>query len=430
MASRPSDLLQNESRGTEDRVRAPRRYPTYTLATLLLAAFVAFAVTTYGSLKRELTQAAMARSTAVARLAAGILAERLDRAADLAESLATRVRFAELVALGDWNRAAAILQAVPGKFPYVERLFLADKSGTLQSDVPERAGVRGQNFAHRDWYRGVSREWKTYVSPVYRRTAEPQLNVISVATPVRGRDSGEVAGILVAQLALEVFFDWSNAIDLGAGASLVVVDPRGQAAHINGRHAQAPIEELPANAALQQLAAGRSGAALAPGGADGSDWLYAFNPANRGWGVLIRQPAAAAFAARDSQLMLLQVAYALFALLAATLVWTGTRVAMKRRDELHRASRSLVRHTERLRILGEIDRAVAAEKPAEEIAAAVVQPLRELLDVPRAIVNRFDLQSGEAEWVAAAGLQPHRAELQPSAIPQRRLAARHCALIR
>jgi light-regulated signal transduction histidine kinase (bacteriophytochrome) len=33
----------------------------------------------------------------------------------------------------------------------------------------------------------------------------------------------------------------------------------------------------------------------------------------------------------------------------------------------------------------------------------VIQSLRELLDVPRAIVNIFDLASGEVEWLAAAG---------------------------
>jgi signal transduction histidine kinase len=44
-----------------------------------------------------------------------------------------------------------------------------------------------------------------------------------------------------------------------------------------------------------------------------------------------------------------------------------------------------------------------AEQPAESIAAAVIRPLRELLEVPRAIVNRFDLDAGEVEWIAAAG---------------------------
>ena len=61
------------------------------------------------------------------------------------------------------------------------------------------------------------------------------------------------------------------------------------------------------------------------------------------------------------------------------------------------------RHEERLRILAAIDGAVIAEHSPDAIAAAVIQPLRELLDVPRAIVNRFDFTSGEVEWVAAAG---------------------------
>jgi len=68
-----------------------------------------------------------------------------------------------------------------------------------------------------------------------------------------------------------------------------------------------------------------------------------------------------------------------------------------------RDRRSLARHSERLRILAAIDQAVIAEQTADAIAAAVIQPLRELLDVPRAIVNRFDLAAGEVEWVAAAG---------------------------
>jgi signal transduction histidine kinase len=66
-------------------------------------------------------------------------------------------------------------------------------------------------------------------------------------------------------------------------------------------------------------------------------------------------------------------------------------------------ARALARHAERLRILGEIDQAMLAEKPTDAIAASVIQPLRELLGVPRAIVNRFDLAAGEVEWIAAAG---------------------------
>ncbi|HZE59986.1 MAG TPA: ATP-binding protein [Burkholderiales bacterium] len=84
-----------------------------------------------------------------------------------------------------------------------------------------------------------------------------------------------------------------------------------------------------------------------------------------------------------------------------------TRLAL----EHERDQQSLARHAERLRILAAIDQAMIAERPADAIAAAVIQPLRELLDVPRAIVNRFDLASGTVEWVAAAGR--HRTHIGP-----------------
>ena len=80
-----------------------------------------------------------------------------------------------------------------------------------------------------------------------------------------------------------------------------------------------------------------------------------------------------------------------------------SRLAETQRNELAGARTSLARHAERLRILHEIDRAMAAERSPEAVAGAVVEALRELLGVPRAIVNRFDLASGEVEWLAAAG---------------------------
>jgi PAS domain S-box-containing protein len=65
--------------------------------------------------------------------------------------------------------------------------------------------------------------------------------------------------------------------------------------------------------------------------------------------------------------------------------------------------RALERHADRLKILAAIDRALLSGEPADAIAASVIQALRVLLDVPRAIVNRFDLAAGQVEWIAAAG---------------------------
>ena len=68
-----------------------------------------------------------------------------------------------------------------------------------------------------------------------------------------------------------------------------------------------------------------------------------------------------------------------------------------------RLAESHQKHARRLSMLHGIDRAVAAHEAPQAIAGAVIQSLRELLNVPRAIVNIFDLASGEVEWLAAAG---------------------------
>ena len=88
--------------------------------------------------------------------------------------------------------------------------------------------------------------------------------------------------------------------------------------------------------------------------------------------------------------------------LAASVFVLG--VLLVENGALHgRLAVQLARHEKRLSVLGAIDQAMIAEQSADAIAAAVIQPLRELLDVPRAIVNRFDLAIGEVEWIAAAG---------------------------
>jgi signal transduction histidine kinase len=61
------------------------------------------------------------------------------------------------------------------------------------------------------------------------------------------------------------------------------------------------------------------------------------------------------------------------------------------------------KHAKRLSILHEIDHAVAGAESPEVIAAAAIQPLREVLGVARAVVNLIDVAAGEAEWLAAAG---------------------------
>ena len=120
-------------------------------------------VATISSVKTymDLTQATLARRQAIASLAASVLKERIDRLMDLGLSFATRPRVRGHVANSRWEEAIQFLQDTPRDFPSVERVFLVDLKGILRADAPALPGVRGEDFSHRDWYKGVSREWKS-----------------------------------------------------------------------------------------------------------------------------------------------------------------------------------------------------------------------------------------------------------------------------
>jgi hypothetical protein len=196
MSSRLSELPHEEQSAAPARARVLERLEAlvrrvgprvaYGVTALLLVALCIAAARYYAAVKSELTEVAMARRVAVAQLAAATLSERLDRMLDVGVALATRVRFAELVAAGQWDAAIQVMKSVPSDFRFVERVALFDARGTAMAAFPE-SSVRGQNFASREWYTGVSREWKPHVSGIYRRSTPPQRAVFAVAVPVMDR---------------------------------------------------------------------------------------------------------------------------------------------------------------------------------------------------------------------------------------------------
>ena len=68
-----------------------------------------------------------------------------------------------------------------------------------------------------------------------------------------------------------------------------------------------------------------------------------------------------------------------------------------------RAEHVLATSAERLKILHDIDAAIIATHEPVAIAEAVLRRLRDVLGVSRAVVNLFDLATGEVEWLAAVG---------------------------
>lgn len=279
---------------------------------LLIFSWVAWA--SYQAVEHELTSAELAKRQSLARFGAVTLEEKFKRLTDIGTALATRVKFRELIGAGKWDQAISILSGVSDDFSSIERVFLTDPEGTETADLPALAGGVGNNFAYRDWYKGVSRDWQPYISHVYRRAAIPQRHLFAVAVPIK-HDDGHVLGIMVLQISLQGFFSWTEDLDIGQDGIVYIVDSQGSLAYHPGYRIQDDIVSFSNVPAIQQLLQGLSNVEVAQVPDREEKQLLAYAPASYGWGVVVQQPYDIAFASKNRQLNTILLGYGLFLLL-------------------------------------------------------------------------------------------------------------------
>lgn len=291
---------------------------------ILIAAF------SYIRAYRDLTDATLSRRQAIAYLTAATLKGNLDRLIDIGTSLATRVRFRQLIDEGKWDEAVKILRSIPKDFSFIDRLFLSDVNGTLMADTPELPEVRGRNFASRDWYRGVSSKWEPYISEVYKRAAEPRLNVVTVAIPIK-TEHQKILGILVLQVRLDTLFEWTKGIDVGPLGFAYFVDKNGHVAAHPSFSPQGEIVDYSKVPAVQKVLQGKRGVEIAFNPVEREERIAAYEPVpGYGWGVIAQQPTLTAFVARDSNLRGILIAYGSISLLSAVLAYLIVRAFTER----------------------------------------------------------------------------------------------------
>ena len=375
-------------------------------SSIILSPVIFIAAVSYTRTRQDLTDLALSRRQSLAFLAAATLKADLDRLRDIGISLATRVRFRDLVGQGRWIEAVGILQGIPKTFQFVDRVFLADREGTLMADTPELPNVRGKSFAFRDWYQGVSRAWEPYVSEVYRRAAGPRINVFAVAIPIQS-ESGEVAGILVLQVKLDVLLEWTKHIEIGPEAVLYVVDRKGHLASHPKVVPDADIIDYSAERPVREALRGKRGIEIAVHPGEAEESVCAYEPvAGYGWGILLQQPAAAAFSARGAVLRSVLYAYGLIVLFSACLTYVIFRTLIERKVAEERIARL---NDDLNRRAAELD---ASNKELEAFSYSVSHDLRAPV---RHISGFVGLLQEEAGSIVGAGGKRYLEKIAASA---------------
>ncbi len=229
----------------------------------------------------------LAENEAIARSVAATIEARAEGHLKTLQAYALRFRFREAIKRRDRAEALGHLRQIAESFPELDLPFLSDPAGVLWAIYPEAPQLYGRSFAHRDWYRGVSREWRPYMSEVFP-AARDQAPVVSLVMPIRDLD-GKVIGIIGSAQRLETIRQWLLPIQVPNG-DLYVVDRKGQFVFHRTRTGPEHLADFARVPVVERLLKGEEGLGELENRVEGEVGLNAYRLLpSLGWGLVVHR---------------------------------------------------------------------------------------------------------------------------------------------
>jgi PAS domain S-box-containing protein len=248
----------------------------------------------YQRARQELVDSELRHDLLRARALAALVEREFIPAQKLLVSVADRELFRQAWAARNYRALERHLADIRKLEPALLFASVYELDGTMRGIVPPDP-ILGRNYAHRDWYRGVTSNWQPYISEVYRTAAAPNPLVVALAVPIRDA-RGQPIGILMAPYALEVLQKKFEDVESGAGGFIHVADKRGVLVAGPGVLDQRDPVRAPNAELVSRALAGREGSLALR--MDGERYLAGYAPVARlGWAVLYYQKYDEALAA-------------------------------------------------------------------------------------------------------------------------------------
>jgi putative methionine-R-sulfoxide reductase with GAF domain len=311
---------------------------------------------------------------------------------------------------GVTERLNRLLNTVPD----IDRAYIATPEGILWVDYPPHPELWGRNVSQRDWYRGVSRYWQSYVSEVYLRDIVEPRYVVSVAIPIKNssKNSNNVIGIVVMQHRLETVQKWVAPVRLGKSGVIYIVDK-------NGRLVAHPTEDplQPRNFSsvkvVSKVLIGMEGVENTYDPFENKTMLSAYVPVRGlGMGVIAQQPIEEAFSPikLHTNLSLILIVFSgIFAVLVAREYDRNRELYRKVTDlygELTVQHKELEKRNEELSTICEVDKVASRTINLDEIMNSALNRLLEMTSIDSGDVYLLDEKSGELILKGQKGISP------------------------
>ncbi|MBI5077844.1 MAG: PAS domain S-box protein [Candidatus Yonathbacteria bacterium] len=311
--------MNNERGGTsivvggaiKEKVNEMKRFSLPVILAMIISPLVIAGV--YLSVRefKHQTSIAFERREAIVSLGALLIKEKFDGIVDVGMSLASRPMVYQNIEKGNWSKSIENIDGIQQYLPYIDAINLFDKEGVMKARIPSAPETIGKSFAYRDYYQGVSKEWKPYVSAAFLRVPEPRYNVVTVAIPIRSSNQNVLGFLLLAIKADEVV-NWSNELNVGSHGYIIVVDKKGQLVGHLKMNGGDELIDFSSVAVVKKLLNGEHGVDVFFDTVDNEEDLAAYASVEKyGYGVMVVQPKDIAFAGRNQEVVKIALILAL-----------------------------------------------------------------------------------------------------------------------
>lgn len=257
------------------------------------------------------TKAVLVRRESLGRSVAQLAEMHLDHLVDHGIHYSSHPKFQQLVSEKKWEDAlSSLVEEQKPLDSSIESIVLFDTDSTAKVDFPHLPdfdnNIKGRQFADRDWYKGVSRNWQPYVTKVFKRFTEPRINIVSVVIPIKSifpDDNGRILGILNLSISLDNFYEWSKSLNSDPQSILYFVDQKGQIAGHPDYSQDGEIIDYSNVPAVQRLLKGKEGVDVLYNPLEKKERVSTyFKVGKYNWGLVIAQEISEAFRERGNEL--------------------------------------------------------------------------------------------------------------------------------
>jgi len=161
-----------------------------------------------------------------AKLLSSLIYEHQRAAIGILESYAQRPLLKDAVKEQDFDEVIGHLKTLRRNHSELDALFITDVHGTAWANYPIDRSIYGKSMAYRDWYKGLSRDWRPYVSSVFQRAVSGKDHAVAIAVPVADR-RGKIVGILAAAQRASFFAALVKSHSLESGKNISILDQEG-----------------------------------------------------------------------------------------------------------------------------------------------------------------------------------------------------------